>query len=104
MATVVQRDPLPKRRGPRTSKWPNIVTELHEIAPEWGFIGEFSPGVATQIKNGLYPAFIPTGFTGDRKKYMDDHYEVTITTITGTRRCELFIRELEVEERGEPQG
>ena len=94
MSTVVKRDPIPKRRGPRSDKWPNIVREIDTIAPEYGFVGEYSPGIPTSIRRGEYPAFIPEGYKGDREAYMRRHYEVTSTTISGTRRCEVFIRRI----------
>lgn len=97
MDEPVLRDPEIRRTGPRGEKgkhWVDAVTFLKQHPDEWALLGEFSTGVAPAIRRGEYPAFIPEGFDGDRKEFMEKNFEVTVNTIKGdpSRRTELFAR------------
>lgn len=94
MPEMVARAPRSRRRGARSQRWINVVTWLNDNAKTWGYVGEFSPGISTQIRKGQYPAFLPPDFNGDRKAYMEKHYEVTVEMVKGTRRCDLYIRKV----------
>lgn len=95
MDVPVLRDPKPKKSGPRSEKWPAVVQFLDEHPGEWAYVGDYSLGIAPAIRRGEYPAFFPEGFDGDHKAYMDEHYEITVTTIgTDRRKCEVYIRKI----------
>lgn len=90
--------PPPAKGAARSAHWVNVVTLLKEHAAgcgekgceHWGKVGNYSPGVATHIRNGEYPAFIPEG-TVDGRKYMRSHWQIR-SAKTGPGRNDLYIR------------
>jgi hypothetical protein len=82
--------PKTKRTGSRP-KWLAIVNELKAQPGEWAKVGNFSPGVPTQIRNGAYPAFLPADYDGDQEAYMRLHWEVT-TRSTTPGRLDVWVR------------
>lgn len=46
--------------GPRKFDWKEVCRQLIERPGEWGKVGEFSPSVATHIRQGRYPAVDPS--------------------------------------------
>jgi hypothetical protein len=87
-------DPPLEARGERSKRWKEIVTTLKENKGEWAMVGNFSPGVATHIRRGLYKAFLEgwVGSEGDVTAYMQRHWEVTTRkTDTGSRN-DIYIR------------
>jgi len=56
--TVEFRDPPPSTSGRTSEKWQNIVNTLLDNPGKCAFVGNWSPGVATQIRLGNYPAFL----------------------------------------------
>lgn len=86
--------PPPERRGQRSHKWREIVAALKEHPQEWALIGNFSPGVATQIRRGKYPAFVE-GWEGSPEQiqlYMNRHWEVTTRKTDSGKRNDLYLR------------
>jgi hypothetical protein len=92
----VLKEPTRKRTGPPSVKWRSIVDFLKAHPDEWGMVGVYSVGVAPEIRNGKYRAFLPEGFDGDdeeAKAYMTRHYEITTTTLNvQPKRSEVYIR------------
>lgn len=90
---VVAQEPPPSRYYARNINWKKIVSEVKALNGEFANIGEFSPGIAGHIRRGGYAHFLPDGFDGDRKTYMDSHYEVTARSV-GQRpqRVQIFVR------------
>lgn len=76
-------------RGPSV-RWLTIVDTLKNKHPgEYGLVGQFSNGVATQIRKGIYPAFIPESVPRSeplRSDYMTRHWDIT------TRKRDLYIK------------
>ena len=83
--------PPPETQGRRSEHWRDVVRQLNENKGEWALVGNYSPGVATHIRRGKYPAFIPDGTDIDKHAYMSMHYEVT-TRKNGTDRNDVYIR------------
>lgn len=84
-------NPPPERRRQRSAKWENVVTELKANPDQWGLVGNYSPGLATHIRQGRYPSFLPAG-TPDPQRYMSEHWEVTTRKTNEGRRCDMWIR------------
>ena len=87
-------DPPLEARGERSKRWKEIVATLKENKGEWAMVGNFSPGVATHIRRGLYKAFLEgwVGSEGDVAAYMQRNWEVTTRkTETGSRN-DIYIR------------
>jgi hypothetical protein len=85
------KEPPAERRRQRSDHWENAVAELRKNPGKWGMVGVYSPGVASHLRKGKYPSFIPNG-TDNPEKYMSDHWEVTTRRINDGRRNEVFIR------------
>lgn len=83
-------DPGPAKAAVRSEHWANVVKELRANPGKWALVGEYSPGVATHIRRGKYPAFIPEG-TPDPERFMGKNYEVTFRKTEG-RKGNLYIR------------
>jgi hypothetical protein len=83
---------LPESKLHRPSQfWLDVVAEVKSNPGKWANVGEFSPGVASQIRAGHYPAFIPAGVE-DKKAYMDRYWRVS-TRSNGlpNRRCNVYV-------------
>ena len=74
-------DPPPPKRGRgSTSKWKEITHRLKTEYPgQFALVGSYSNGVATQIRQGKYSAFLPedVDLTNSRTDYMQRHWEIT---------------------------
>ena len=57
-------------------------------------VGNFSPGVATHIRRGLYKAFLGgwVGSEGDVTAYMQRHWEITTRKTDVGSRNDIYIR------------
>lgn len=85
--------PEPKRKA-LSEYWLNVAATAKTLKDEeFVRVGPYSVGVATNIRNGLYPAFLPKrGLDDDQKKtYMADHWVIT-TRKSGPSRTHIFIR------------
>jgi hypothetical protein len=94
MGTPILREPEHRPRGPRSDKWPEIVAFLKANPHEWAYLGEFSAGIAPSIRRGEYGAFLPEGYDGDPKAFMQANYELTVNTVKGStaRRTDVYAR------------
>lgn len=82
-------------RGP-SEKWLNIAATLKNDYPgKFGLVGKYSNGVSSQIRKGMYSAFLPPGFTtdpGSRADYMAYNWVVT------SRKGDIYIKWVGVDE------
>lgn len=83
--------PPPERKGQRSQKWREIVAALKEKKGEWALVGNFSPGVATHIRRGKYPAFLD-GCDRSPDLWMRDHWEITTRKTDNGKRNDVYIR------------
>jgi hypothetical protein len=83
--------PPKEMRGERSKRWVEIVATLRANVSEWGMVGNFSPGIATHIRRGSYPAFLPDDLSIDKQVYMSQHWEVT-TRKNGESRQDVYVR------------
>ena len=77
-------EPPEPRRKALSEHWITVVKtakELTDRPEDFVKVGPYSVGVATNIRNGLYPAFLPTKKIEDKASYMADHWVIT------TRKC-----------------
>lgn len=87
--------PPPEKRGQRSARWHNIVAQLKQNPTEWAMVGNFSPGVATHIRRGKYPAFLPEGerLTEDAAAaYMKVHWQITTRKTDEGKRNDVYVR------------
>lgn len=87
-------NPPESKRKPSTD-WVKRVTMLQNQYPgEYGLVGNYSVGVATHIRQGDYPAFLPEHVRGreadEKKKYVSAHWDVT-TRRTPDGRNDVYI-------------
>ena len=83
--------PPKELRGERSKRWIEIVATLRANVGEWGLVGNFSPGIATHIRRGSYPAFLPDDLSVDKQVYMSHHWEIT-TRKNGESRQDVYVR------------
>lgn len=83
--------PPPEKKGQRSQKWREIVDALKEKRGEWALVGNFSPGVATHIRRGKYPAFLD-GCDRSPDLWMQAHWEVTTRKTDNGKRNDVYIR------------
>lgn len=84
--------PPPEKKGQRSQKWREIVATLKEKKGEWALVGNFSPGVATHIRRGKYPAFLEDCDHDQHGVYMAAHWEVTTRKTDNGKRNDVYIR------------
>lgn len=76
--------------------WDERIQILKENPTRWALIGEFSPGVASQIRSGNYKAFLDETVrdsdSEDKKRYMADNWEVRTARIGDGGRMNMWIR------------
>lgn len=77
---IEQPPPIKRGRG-ATSRWKEIVNTLKTEYPgQFAKVGSYSNGVATQIRQGKYSAFLPDDaefLNASRIDYMQRHWEIT---------------------------
>lgn len=83
--------PPPQQSRQRSERWTNIVTELKNNQGEWAKVGNFSPGVATHIRRGKYPAFLD-GCDIEPEVWMNTHWEITTRKTDNGNRNDVYIR------------
>jgi hypothetical protein len=83
--------PPKEMRGERSKRWVEIVDTLRANVGEWGLVGNYSPGIATHIRRGSYPAFLPDDLSIDKQVYMSQHWEIT-TRKNGESRQDVYVR------------
>jgi hypothetical protein len=67
------KDP-PKGRKP-SPYWIDVVAALKASPRTWALVGDYSVAVASHIRAGSYPAFVPKNIE-DKREYMRKNYEV----------------------------
>lgn len=90
-------DPPESRQFRSDVDWPAVAEAIAKAKGKFHFIGVFSPGVATHIRNGRYKVFLPARGCDDPKDYMTTHYKVTTRSIPsegGGKRVNLWIKRL----------
>lgn len=84
-------DPPGRSSREPSEHWQTVVRTLKDDYPgRYAKVGDYSNGVGTQIRKGLYPAFIPAGVT-DKADYMERHWVVTTRRSHSDRR-DLYIK------------
>lgn len=88
-------DPPVSNRKPSTNWVKKVETLKNEYPGQYGLVGNYSVGVATHIRQGDYPAFIPDAIRGAdpeiREQYVRSHWEVT-TRRTPNGRNDVYVR------------
>ena len=87
--------PPPEKRRQRSPKWVDRIAAMKSNPGQWALVGEYSPGLATHLRQGKYPSFIPDGVADSdeaRRRYMSDHWEITTRKKNDGKRCDLWIR------------
>lgn len=85
-------DPPTKAIQERSDKWKEIVWELRHNRGNWGLVGNYSPGVATQIRRGKYKAFIAEDAIESAEVYMRNHWEITTRKTNNGNRNDIYIK------------
>lgn len=87
-------DPPPNRKGARSQHWREVVVALKAQPSIWAKVGNYSPGVATNIRRGKYPAFLGgvDASIDDVEMYMNHHWEITTSKTDEGKRNDIFIR------------
>lgn len=87
-------EPPPSKKGALSDRWINIVAELKTKQGQWANVGNYSPGVATHLRRGKYPAFLEglVGSEDEFVRYMAEHWEVTTRKTNAGRRNDVYIR------------
>lgn len=84
-------DPPESKRKP-SDHWVNVVRKLQNEYPgQYGMVGNYSVGVATHIRDGDYPAFLPASPVEDKRAYVRSHWDVT-TRRTPDGRNDVYIK------------
>ncbi len=87
-------DPPVYERKARSDHWLHVVAELKGHKGEWAKVGNYSPGVATNIRRGKYPAFLG-GWEGDTDQlmlFMGRHWEVRTSKTNGGNKNDVYVR------------
>lgn len=89
-------DPPLSSRERKSEEWKSRVEQMKANPLKWALIGEFSPGVSTQIKNGDYKAFLPEELRDaeqERKQaYMRSSWQIRTTRSNKEKRMSLYIK------------
>jgi len=84
-------DPPVTRKGAVSEKWLAIAQELQDNPNKWALVGDFTPGMATHLRRGTYPAFM-ADFSGEGVEqatlYMKRHWQITTRKIEKTDETE----------------
>lgn len=87
-------NPPESKRKPSTDWLKKVKTLQTEYPGEYGLVGNYSVGVATHIRQGDYPAFLPESLRGadqdEREQYVRSHWDVT-TRRTPDGRNDVYI-------------
>lgn len=80
-------------RQQRAAFWRNAVKELQAMPGQWGKVGEYSPGIATQLRKGKYSYFLdgkPESM--EPETWMRSRWDIHAKKLPGQRRDEVWIR------------
>ena len=87
-----KQDPPMSSRGRQSQYWIDCVAEMRADRGTWYNIGNYSPGVPTQIRRGDYKAFLDPNDLMPPDVQMANNWEVTTRKAGEDRRLHLFIR------------
>lgn len=90
--TMDFRNPPKSGRQRRSEKWETIVKELKENSHQWAFVGNYSPGVAAQMRKGDYRAFLTEGDARPPETQMRQDWEITTRKTDEGRHADVYIR------------
>lgn len=88
-------EPPPSKKGAMSDRWINVVAELKTKKDQWALVGNYSPGVATHLRRGKYPAFMGDFSNFDPAQaalYMQRHWEITTRKTHNGDRNDVYIR------------
>jgi hypothetical protein len=89
-------DPPENSISRKSRIWDERIQTLKENPTRWALIGEFSPGVASQIRSGNYKAFLGENMrdsdSAEKKRYMAANWEVRTARIEDGSRMKMWIR------------
>jgi hypothetical protein len=69
----------PAQRWEGQVDWNEVVATLKEAKNEWGYVGNYSSGIASHIRSGRYKQFHPHADDQEAgKAYVARHWEVTV--------------------------
>jgi hypothetical protein len=87
-------NPPESKRKPSTDWVKRVKTLKTEYPGEYGLVGNYSVGVATHIRQGDYPAFLPESLRGTdqeaREAYVRSHWDIT-TRRTSDGRNDVYV-------------
>ena len=91
---LTKKDPPPTHQRRSGTDWEGAVAHMRKHPGVWYEFGEWSPGMASHIRRGVYKQFLPADFEGDPRVYMRQHWEVASrgTERAPRRIVDLFIR------------
>ncbi len=99
---VVPMTPPPSQSRPSGRRWTETVAAVKAIPRDsesegWAYVGEYSPGVPSQIRAGNYPAFLPEDLDGwpSPETYMRANWQITTRVAhseDGKRRVGVWMR------------
>lgn len=84
-------EPPESKRKPSANWIKKVNTLKTEYPGQYGLVGNYSVGVATHIRQGDYPAFLPDKPVEDKARYVQRHWEVT-TRRTPDGRNDVYVK------------
>lgn len=77
------REPSPMpNRAEGSVDWDAVAAELKAAKNEWGYVGDFSSGVASHLRAGRYRQFHPHADDPEKARaYMSRHWQVTVRKV-----------------------
>jgi hypothetical protein len=88
-------NPPESKRKPSTDWVSKVALLQSEYPDQFGMVGNYSVGVATHIRQGDYPAFLPERLRGaepvEKEQYVKEHWEVT-TRRTADGRNDVYVK------------
>lgn len=85
-------EPPPSKKGAMSDRWVAVVAELKTNKGQWANVGNYSPGVATHLRRGKYPAFLEGCEHEEHSVYMAAHWEITTRKTDEGHRNDVYIR------------
>ena len=87
---------LPERKPRGRTDWLAVVEQCQKHRGMYGLVGEFSVSMASQVRRGSVPAFLPRSGMDDAEKvaWMEMNWQVEYRTREDTApgRADLYVR------------
>lgn len=81
----------PPQSNRSVKHWVEVVHQLKTEYPgQFGMVGNYSVGVASHIRKGKYPAFVPAHVT-DKQTYVKENWQV-VTRRTPDGRNDVYVK------------